>query len=171
MAVEPVELLQVLDHAFEKKDRGKGCARCGHAKTHMDHVGAPQSLNVFGSGANHFAYQHMKHAWQERLTRLLDGSGLPAPIPRVVVEGECCFPDRRRRDQGNHRFIVEKALGDALTAGGWLEDDDWTRYEFGGLAFRYEKGVSWTRLIVLPFDVDALEQPTRTLNSNVRLVA
>jgi hypothetical protein len=68
----------------------------------------------------------------------------------VLVEGECTFPDRHRRDQGNHRFMVEKAMGDALTTGGYLEDDDWSRYEFGGLAHRYEKGVSRTRLLVFP---------------------
>jgi hypothetical protein len=46
--------------------------------------------------------------------------------------------------------MVEKAMGDALTTGGYLEDDDWSRYEFGGLAYRYEKGVSRTRLLVFP---------------------
>jgi hypothetical protein len=61
-----------------------------------------------------------------------------------------CFPDRRRRDQGNHRFIVEKALGDALVAGGWLPDDTWEHYEFGGLAMRVERGESWTRLMLFP---------------------
>jgi hypothetical protein len=64
------------------------------------------------------------------------------------VEGQCTFPDRTRRDQGNHRFMLEKAMGDALVAGGWLEDDDWSRYEFGGLSAVYEKGVSRTRLMV-----------------------
>jgi hypothetical protein len=52
--------------------------------------------------------------------------------------GLCCFPDRIRRDQGNFRYFIEKALGDALVAGGWLEfgglaDDDWDHYEFGGM--------------------------------------
>ena len=59
-------------------------------------------------------------------------------------------PDRKRRDQGNHRFLLEKALGDALVAGGWLDDDDWARYEFGGLQMVYERGVSAMRLFVFP---------------------
>jgi hypothetical protein len=45
---------------------------------------------------------------------------------------------------------VEKALGDALVEGGWLEDDDWSRFEFGGLAAVYERGVSRTRIMVFP---------------------
>jgi hypothetical protein len=40
------------------------------------------------------------------------------------VEGEVSFGDGRERDQGNHRVIVEKALGDALVRGGYLPDDD-----------------------------------------------
>jgi hypothetical protein len=34
--------------------------------------------------------------------------------------------------------------------GGWLADDDWARFEFGGLAASYEKGVSRTRLLLFP---------------------
>jgi hypothetical protein len=51
---------------------------------------------------------------------------------------------------GNYRVLLEKALGDALKVGGWLDDDDWSRYEFGGLAYAYERGVSRTRLIIFP---------------------
>jgi hypothetical protein len=143
--LEPVEIELTRHHAYAKTKRG--CATCRQAKTHPDHLGAPPSLNVLGSGSQ-FGYINMKKAWQALLTEALERSGLPKGLQHVLVEGHCTFPDRHRRDQGNHRFMLEKALGDALVAGGWLEDDDWTRYEFGGLAAAYEKGVSRTRLMV-----------------------
>lgn len=151
---EPVTLEWVRDHAFVKEPK-RGCGaivnggRCGKAKTHPDHQGAPPSLRILGSG-DQFTYQAYKKAWQDIFVRLLQDSGLPYPLRRVVVEGEATFPDRRKRDQGNHRFFIEKALGDAMVEGGWLEDDDWSRFEFGGLAAAYEKGVSRTRILVFP---------------------
>lgn len=148
----PVEILHERDHRFAKRP-GRGCEQCGKGRHDIAHHGTPQSVRLFGSGANHFTYQTIKHAWQQRLTELLNVAELPKGLGRVLVEGEVCFPDRQRRDQGNHRFVVEKALGDALTAGGWLEDDDWSRFEFGQLAYRYEKGQSWTRLVVFPLGV------------------
>lgn len=165
--LQPVELVVVRDHGYKSKGpRTRGCAICGRAKSDRGHMGAPPSLRVLGSG-NEFEYQALKKAWQQLLAELLDQSGLPRGLGRVLAEGECTFPDRIRRDQGNHRFMVEKALGDALVsgspppdrggrtagppvAGGWLTDDDWTRYEFGGLAHRYEKGVHRLRLELFP---------------------
>lgn len=145
---EPVTLEVVRHHAFEKR-ASRGCRVCGRAKTHIEHAGAPPSMNVLGSG-NQFVYQAHKKAWQLALIEQLEAVELPRPLSRVVAEGEVTFPDRRKRDQGNHRFFLEKALGDALTEGGWLEDDDWERFEFGGLAAAYEKGVSRTRIMVFP---------------------
>lgn len=145
---EPVTLEVVRDHAFEKQ-ASRGCAVCRGAKTAMCHAGAPPSMNVLGSG-NQFVYQAHKKAWQEALIAQLEQADLARPVNRVVVEGEVTFPDRRKRDQGNHRFFLEKALGDALVTGGWLADDDWERFEFGGLAQAFEKGVSRTRLMLFP---------------------
>ena len=151
-----IELVRVC--AFKKKasvdGRKKlGCDRCGLAKSHPDHLGAPPSLNVFGSGSQ-FLFQQKKKDWERVLTAKLEAASLPRPCARILVEAEAVFPDRSRRDQGNFRFLLEKALGDALTAGGWLEDDDWTRYEFGNLTYAYEKGVSATCLMIFPLAHD-----------------
>lgn len=144
---EPVALEHGRDHAFVKQAK-RGCGTCGKAKTDPEHHGWPPSLNALGSG-NQFAYRAMKEAWEGLLVSLITASDL-GKCERVVVEGEITFPDQRRRDQGNHRFLLEKALGDALVAGGWLEDDDWSRYEFGGLAQRYERGVCGMRVLLFP---------------------
>jgi hypothetical protein len=146
--LQPVMVEHTRDHAFVKQTK-RGCGECGKAKTDTCHHGAPPTLNALGSG-NQFAFQAHKKAWQALLIDLVAETDLPHGLAAVLVEGEMTFPDRKRRDQGNHRFLIEKALGDALVEGGWLEDDDWSRFEFGGLAYRYEKGVSRTRLTIFP---------------------
>lgn len=145
--LDPVEIQITRQHPYRKTSRG--CAVCRQAKYAPEHLGHSESLRALGSG-NQFVYQNMKKGWEQALTLALEQAGLPKGLGRVLVEGQMCFPDRRKRDQGNHRFIVEKALGDALQAGGWLADDDWASYEFGGLAYRYENGQSWTRLVIFP---------------------
>jgi hypothetical protein len=125
------------------------CANCGLAKSDRRHLGAPPAFHKLGSGDRR-AYQAVKQQWQDVLTELLEESGLQRGLGRVMVEGEATFPEQLRRDQGNYRILIEKALGDTLVAGGWLEDDDWARYEFGNLAYRYEHGVSRTRLYLFP---------------------
>jgi hypothetical protein len=129
--------------------RRLGCDRCGRAARDPVHYGAPSSLNVFGSG-NPKTYWQEKMNWQAILTPLLIASGLPKGLERVMVEGEATFPTRAGRDQGNHRVLIEKALGDALEAGGWLAEDTWEHYEFGNLTASYERGVSATRLMLFP---------------------
>jgi hypothetical protein len=101
---------------------------------------------VFGSGANHWTYQKHKRDWQERIRVALRQSTFRV-CSHVLVEGQMCFPNRRVRDQGNYRYLIEKALGDVLKEA-WLADDDWGSYEFGGLAYRYVKGESWTKLML-----------------------
>lgn len=135
----------------------RDCDRCGGAKHDPAHYGAPPSLNVLGSG-DPFTFQRIKEEWSALLAGALEASGLPRDLGRVLAEGEATFPDRQRRDQGNYRVLIEKALGDVLVngsekagiAGGWLPDDDWSRYEFGGLAYNHEPGVSRTRLMLFP---------------------
>lgn len=145
-------------HQFVKRPGGKrGCGfqltvseECGAAKADPRHVGVPPSLNVFGSGANRFKYQGDKQLWESILTGLMSRAKVPKPLGAVYAEARVCFPDRRQRDQGNFRFILEKALGDALQKGGWLEKDDWDHYEFGNLARTYRKGESFTQVIIMP---------------------
>lgn len=148
MSLAPVLLRHEQDHAWKKPPpKRRGCAVCGRARTAPEHLGAPPSLNMFVSqqgAGNPMVYQGWKKAWSRALGAELVAAAVPRPLGRVVVEGRVCFPTRIRRDQGNYRFLLEKALGDTLTDGGWLADDDWSQYEFGNLAYVYEKGRSWT---------------------------
>lgn len=110
----------------------------------------PPSLNdVVGQG--HWRrYYAIKKRWQLMLLTQLASVDFPRELHQVLVEGVVTFPTRQKHDQGNYRFVVEKALGDALQAGGYLEDDDWSHYEFGNLQAEYEKGVRRTRLTLFP---------------------
>lgn len=153
-SLEPVMIEQVrLCHFKAKPDedghKRLGCARCGKAKHDPFHYGTPKSINVFGSG-NPRLYWEMKRKWSAILLPLLRDSGLPLGLAKVMVDGELTFDSRRARDQGNYRVLIEKALGDVLVAGGWLEDDTWDRYEFGNLTARVVPGQSATRLMLFP---------------------
>ena len=153
--VEPVLLEIARTCTFKKKkpDEGTGarrigCERCGKARLHRDHLGTPPSLNALVSSNVH-ALRAQKDAWQRALPSELRASDL-GPTDRVMAEGECCFGTQQRRDGGNHRVLLEKALGDALTEGGYLVDDDWNRYEFGRRTPTYKTGEAWTRAMLFP---------------------
>jgi hypothetical protein len=164
--LEPVELLLERDHAFKKKkpdpDSGKrriGCEVCGHGRHDRMHMGAPPSMNSGNHSMQPMAYQALKHAWQSAFAQLLGESGLPRGLEAVSVEGLVGFPTLAVRDGGNFRWMIEKALGDALVSGsltvrgGWLEDDCFypvSRYEFGGLQAVHAPGRSWLRLMLFP---------------------
>lgn len=128
--------------------RRNGCVHCGKAKSHADHYGAPDSWNAM-LGRDPQVYRQMVDTWAEVLRPRLEASGLPKGLGRLMVEGECSFGDGRKRDQGNHRGPLEKAVADAAVRGGYLIDDEWSRFEFGNLV-RREDGGNWTRLMLFP---------------------
>lgn len=162
--LQPFVIVHERHHPFVKRPaRRSGCRTCGRARPHPDHLGHPTTLSTFTSTQNDRVYHSYKAAWETVLTGLLIDARLPKPLGRVFAEGVAGFPDKARRDQGNFRFLVEKALGDALTAGGWLEDDNWARYEFGNLAHAYAKGRSWTQIALFPSWPDAPPQASLLL--------
>lgn len=62
------------------------------------------------------------------------------------VEATAClrFPVLRRRDEGNFRVVLEKALGDALQLHGVIADDTPDQFRFGKITFDEEKGTPLT---------------------------
>lgn len=153
IAGESVTIRHTRDHAYVKREK-RGCGLCGKGKRDMVHAGVPPSFNAMQqgqhTGRSHFVYQALKHGWMDALKELLDETELPQPLAHVHAEGLLCFPDRRERDQGNFRVLLEKALGDVLVDGGWLPDDSWSYYEFGNLRRTYAKGEAWTQVTLAP---------------------
>lgn len=77
-----------------------------------------------------------------RLPHLVDGEHRRIVVTHAVLR----FPQYRHRDEGNFRVPLEKALGDTLVSGNWLEDDTPAFYSFGPLTFADEPGPKRTRL-------------------------
>jgi hypothetical protein len=160
--LQTVEIVHVPDHSYLRGPRGaRGCKRltsagvpCNRARSDVLH-NVP-TLNDFGSGNTWVGYQGALKKWKPWLQDALAEAGLPRPLDSVLVEGMMCFPTRdptgarRGRDQGNHRYFIEKALGDALEDGGWLVSDSWAHYEFGNLAHCVIAGQRWTSLRLFP---------------------
>lgn len=144
------------DHSYIKGPKGaRGCKAVSSAgipcnKAQMHPVHHLPTLNLFGSGNHWQTYQGAKKHWTTWLTDALTTAGLPRQLDSVLVEGRLCFPTHTHPDQGNHRYFIEKVLGDVLEQGGWLASDDWDHYEFGNLARLVRPGERWLTLRFMP---------------------
>lgn len=140
-------------HAYA---RTLGCAKCERLKKDRAHLELAASFNQLGSGrtGGGHVYDAQKAALEEVLTEELEASGLPRKLDSVVVECHLTFGDTKGRDEGNIRFFIEKALGDALVTGGWLPNDTFypvRRYTFGGIEPSYDQTiVTELRLMIFP---------------------
>lgn len=105
----------------------------------------PPSLNRAGRN-NPLAQHHLKTRLQHDLELYLLNAKLPRPLGAVRASAVLRFPARRRRDEGNYRWLLEKALGDALVNGRWLTDDTPASFRFGELSFDGERGDAQTTL-------------------------
>jgi len=107
----------------------------------------PQSFN-----ATRYAHWSVARRDKDKLQAQIGWSLMAAGVPRrlgaVRVEARLTFPQRRKRDEGNFRTPVEKATGDALVAGGWIEDDDPEHFRFGGLTLEPVPGPAKTVLLI-----------------------
>lgn len=72
---------------------------------------------------------------------------VPKPLPPVRASAVLRFSSKRKRDEGNFRSVLEKALGDALQLG-WLEDDTPEFFTFGDLSFDEETGTPLTKIVI-----------------------
>lgn len=106
----------------------------------------PPSLNAIAGRGNRFAFTRAKRQWQADLATTLMLRQVPRGLSRVDASAVLVFPTARRRDEGNFRVLLEKALGDALVDGGWLPDDTPEHFRFGAVTF--EKGESRTRVLL-----------------------
>lgn len=124
-------------------------------------VAPPASMNASGHGTR--GARHGRHRAKRTLQRdlhdLLLAAGVPRPIPgdRLRASAEVLFPITRRRDEGNYRTGLEKALGDALSPAAskeerelglepprWLTDDTPDHFTFGAVTFGQTDLHEWT---------------------------
>ena len=95
--------------------------------------GTPPSFNAVGLHTHWTVGRKAKADWQQRCEIMLMKHKVPRGLDLVTATAMIAHKTRRRRDEGNFRVILEKALGDALTAGGWLPDDTPDHYRFGAV--------------------------------------
>jgi hypothetical protein len=160
--LQPVEFTIARDHQFRAKPRHEdgrkriGCRDCGFGKLARQHLGAPPSLNEGGSGMNRMAYQALKRAWTNAIFWELQRAVRTMPTiewQSCTAEVQIGFDQYRERDEGNMRWMIEKALGDVLVDCRFLPDDSFwptRRYSMGNLEGRHTPGESWTRFLLFP---------------------
>lgn len=109
----------------------------------------PPSMNsTRGAGAKgHWRAQHRaKQEWEGLIMVALLQAEVPRGLWSVEAKAVLTVPTRTRRDAGNFRFMLEKALGDTLVKCGYLPDDTPEHFTFPELTFEYEKGVKLTTI-------------------------
>jgi hypothetical protein len=105
----------------------------------------PPSLNRV-AGTHWRVFHREKAAWQRNIEMALLVAAVPRGLARVHATAHLRFPQRRRRDEGNFRWLLEKALGDALTNGRFLADDTAAQFTTGAVTFDPEPGPKHTAI-------------------------
>lgn len=107
--------------------------------------GTPPSINASGVGASSGwqRFHRLKQKWEGMIYIALLEAKVPKGLNSVTASAQLTFPTRRRRDEGNFRALLEKALGDTLQLG-WIPDDTPRYYRFNEVTFEAEKGDATT---------------------------
>lgn len=103
---------------------------------------APVSQNK-RRGEHWSATRRRKQGWMDDLFIVLLENKVPKNIRKAHATAVVRLPANRRRDEGNFRDLLEKALGDALQLQ-WLPDDTPEHFTFGALTF--EQGAAQTTI-------------------------
>jgi hypothetical protein len=114
----------------------------------LEIAGCPPSLNLTRSW--HWSKaRRLRRNWQDWMGWAAYEAIGPVvePFSAAHATAELVFKVNRRRDEGNFRSALEKALGDALVERGYLRDDTPDRFTFGKVTFR--KGKQDKTLITL----------------------
>jgi hypothetical protein len=94
--------------------------------------GTPPSFNKVGLHSHWAAGRKAKQDWEQWLQIALLEQRVPKGLSSVVAQATIRFKQRRRRDEGNFKPLLEKALGDVLQ-NGWIENDTPEHYRFGAV--------------------------------------
>jgi hypothetical protein len=120
---------------YTRKGRVEDRAIGRRRRTELVIPGTPPSFNVTAQ-AHWTKHRKAKREWQNWLGIALMSAAVPRNLLCVEATASLVFKQNRRRDEGNFRVILEKALGDCLVEGGWLPDDTPDRYTFGRVELR-----------------------------------
>lgn len=117
----------------------------------LEYADTPPSMNT-NVGKGHWRnFRDEKKRWEGIFCGRLMQARPPKGALHVKASATLRFPSRRKRDEGNFRTIIEKAVGDALQLMGVIEDDGPEFFEFERVVFEEECGPARTvvNLIVL----------------------
>ena len=114
--------------------------------------GTPPSLNQTGASRSWQRFYREKKKWEGYCMIALLEMKVPKGLARVEASALLRFASKRRRDEGNFRVVLEKALGDALQLHGAIADDTPEQFSFGKVAFDEEKGDPLT-IVELEFEL------------------
>jgi hypothetical protein len=108
----------------------------------------PPSLNRREHHGHWAKFAAVKGQWERDLGLLMlaEKRTWPKGLLAVHATAILSFPVARRRDEGNFRWLLEKALGDALHEGGWIADDTPEYFTFGEVTF--DRGPHKTTVIL-----------------------
>jgi hypothetical protein len=107
----------------------------------------PPSMNTNAIRSNWRGFHKHKKHWQGLLGMLLLKEQVPRGATHVRANAALQFKVRRKRDEGNFRVLIEKALGDALQEVGVIADDTPEFYEFGTVAL-LDEDVNRTTIVI-----------------------
>ena len=97
----------------------------------------PPSKNHLGKGGSRGGWRTERaivKAWQGDLAMLCLAENVPRGCAHVVAEILLTFPRRAaKRDPENYRYVISKALGDALQDAGVIDDDGPERFTLATL--------------------------------------
>lgn len=126
----------------------------------LDLPDTPPSINASGVGASGSwqRFHRLKKQWEGMFVIALLAAKVPKNLPSITASASLRFKTKRRRDEGNFRALLEKALGDALQLG-WLEDDTPEYFRFNEVTFEPETGPARTILRLEVVDPCLCEDP------------
>lgn len=103
----------------------------------------PTSLNAMGIGTrgSRMKYYRLKQEMENDIIICCNVAQVPKGLTKVHATAVIRFANRRKRDEGNFRWFLEKCLGDALQTYGALEDDTADEFTFGGVTFDKKCGI------------------------------
>lgn len=125
--------------------------------------GIPKSLNAVGSRGSHFAFANEKKKWEGMIFIALNQAKVPRGLIYIEATAVLYPPTKHKRDEGNFRMMLEKALGDVLQVGGWLADDSTDQFRFGRLEFAETKPKPGLTVLMLECHTDESTIPNSSV--------